>query len=150
MEENGLASFEGGPEFASRMGADWNCQLQKSAFSLVNVFQISLPLSDVIPNASFLSDLTKSRNICGDYIWASGRHLVLCTYAQKIVDFEGCICLGGDDVGLGGNSKGKCVGLYAGNHVWCNLGYILARPGDISSRTLAFHALNYGNLATSG
>ena len=64
--------------------------------------------------------------------------------------FEGCRFLGGYDVGLGGNSKGKCVGLYAGNHVWCNLRYILTRPGDISSRTLAFHILNSGNLATSG
>ena len=54
----------------------------------MSVFKISLPLSDVIPNASLLSDLTKSRNICGDYISASGRHLVLCTYAQKIVDFS--------------------------------------------------------------
>ena len=32
MEENGLAPFEGGSDFASRLKADWNCRLQISAF----------------------------------------------------------------------------------------------------------------------
>ena len=38
MEENGLAPFEGGSEFASCVKADWNCRLQISAFTLVSVF----------------------------------------------------------------------------------------------------------------
>ena len=62
MEENGLAPIEGGSEFASRVKADWNCQLKNSAFSLVSVFRIPFSLSDVIPNASFFNDLTNDQN----------------------------------------------------------------------------------------
>ena len=62
MEENGLAPFEGGSEFASRVKADWNCQLQNSAFSLVSVFIIPFSFSDVIPNASYFNDLTNDQN----------------------------------------------------------------------------------------
>ena len=40
----------------SHMEANWNCQLQISAFSLVPVFRIPFSLSDVIPNASFFND----------------------------------------------------------------------------------------------
>ena len=38
LEGNVLAPFEGGSYSASRVKADWNCQLQKSAFSLVSTF----------------------------------------------------------------------------------------------------------------
>ena len=62
MEENGLAPFEGGSESASPVKADWNCQLQISAFSLVSVFRNPFSLSDVIPNASFFNDLTNDQN----------------------------------------------------------------------------------------
>ena len=62
MENIELAPFEGGPEFASRVKAAWNCRLQISAFSLPSVFRIPFSLSDVIPNASFFSDLTNDQN----------------------------------------------------------------------------------------
>ena len=62
MEENGLAPFEGGSESSSRVKADWNCLLQMLAFSLVSVLRIPFSLSDVIPYASFLSDLTNDQN----------------------------------------------------------------------------------------
>ena len=57
MEENGLDPFEGGSESSSRVKADWNCILQMLAFSLESVLRIPFSLSDVIPYASFLSDL---------------------------------------------------------------------------------------------
>ena len=62
MEENGLAPFEGGSESSSRVKADWNCLLQMLAFSLESVLRIPFSLSDVIPYASFLSDLTNDQN----------------------------------------------------------------------------------------
>ena len=57
-----IAPFEGGSDSASRVKADWNCQLQISTFSLVSVFRIPFTLSDVIPNASFFNDLTNYQN----------------------------------------------------------------------------------------
>ena len=62
MEETGLAPFEGGSESSSRVKADWNCLLQMLAFSLESVLRIPFALSDVIPNASFLSDLINDQN----------------------------------------------------------------------------------------
>ena len=62
MEENGLAPFEGGSESSSRVKADWNCQLQMLVFFLESVLRIPFSLSDVIPYASFLSDLTNDQN----------------------------------------------------------------------------------------
>ena len=62
MEENGLAPFEGRSESASRVNADWNCRLQKSAFSLVSVFRIPFSLSGMIPNASVFNDLIIDQN----------------------------------------------------------------------------------------
>ena len=53
MEENGLATFEGGSESSSRVEADWNCLLQMLDFSLESVLRIPFSLSDVIPNAPF-------------------------------------------------------------------------------------------------
>ena len=64
MEENGLAPFEGGSESSSRVKADWNCLLQMLAFSLESVLRIPFSLSDVIPYASFLSDLTNDQGTC--------------------------------------------------------------------------------------
>ena len=62
IEENGLAPFAGGSESSSRVKADWNCLLQMLAFSLESVLRIPFSLSDVIPYASFLSDLTNDQN----------------------------------------------------------------------------------------
>ena len=62
MEANGLAPFEGGSESSSRVKADWNCLLQMLAFSLESVLKIPFSLSDVIPYASFLSDLINDQN----------------------------------------------------------------------------------------
>ena len=62
MEENRLAPFEGGSESSSRVKADWNCLLQKLAFSLESVLRIPFSLSYVILNASFLSDLINDQN----------------------------------------------------------------------------------------
>ena len=62
MEENRLAPFEGGSESSSRVKADWNCLLQMLAFPLESVLRIPFSLSDVIPYASFLSDLTNDQN----------------------------------------------------------------------------------------
>ena len=53
MEENALASFEGGSESPSRVKVDWNCRLQMSAFNFASVLRIPFSLSDVIPNVSF-------------------------------------------------------------------------------------------------
>ena len=57
MEENGLATFEGGQGSLLRVKADWTCLLQISAFSFASVLRILFSLSDVVPNASFLRDL---------------------------------------------------------------------------------------------
>ena len=62
MEENRLAPFEGGSESSSRVKADWNCLLQMLAFSLESVLRIPFFLSDVIPKASFLSDMINNQN----------------------------------------------------------------------------------------
>ena len=61
MGENGLAPLEGGSESPSRVKADWNGLLHIVyilAFPFISVLRISFSLSDVIPNASFLRDLT--------------------------------------------------------------------------------------------
>ena len=62
VEENGLAPFECGSESSSRVQADCNCLLHMLAFSLESVLRIPFSLSDVIPYASFLSDLTNDQN----------------------------------------------------------------------------------------
>ena len=62
MEENGLAPFEGGSESSSHVKAVWNCLLQTLAFSLESVLRIPFSVSDVIPYASFLSDLINDQN----------------------------------------------------------------------------------------
>ena len=45
-----------------RLKADSNCLLQMFALSRVSVFKIPFSLSEVIPNASFLRDLTNDQN----------------------------------------------------------------------------------------
>ena len=62
-EENGLAPFDGGSESSSRVKADWNCLLQMLAFSLESVLRIPFSLSDMISNASFLSNLINDQNL---------------------------------------------------------------------------------------
>ena len=58
MGENGLAPLLGGSELALHMKADLNCLLHILAFYFISVLRIPFSLSDVIPNASFLRDLT--------------------------------------------------------------------------------------------
>ena len=60
--ENGLAPLEGGSESPSRVKADWNCLFHILAFSFISVLRIPFSLSDVIPNVSFLRDLTNDQN----------------------------------------------------------------------------------------
>ena len=63
MEENGLATFQGGSESSSHVKADWNCLLQMLVFSLESFLRIPpFSLSDVIPCVSFLSDLINDQN----------------------------------------------------------------------------------------
>ena len=62
MGENGLAPLEGGLESPSRVKVDWNCLLHILAFSFITFFKNSVSLSDVIPNVSFLKDLTNDQN----------------------------------------------------------------------------------------
>ena len=62
MEENGLATFEGGSESPSRVKADWKCLLQMSAFYFASVLRIPFSRSDDIPSASFLRDLINDQN----------------------------------------------------------------------------------------
>ena len=62
MGENGLAPLEGGSESPSRVKANWNCLLHILAFSFISVLRIPFSLSDVIPNVSFLRDLTNDQN----------------------------------------------------------------------------------------
>ena len=62
MEENGLAPFEGGSESPLLVKIDWNCLIYILAFSFVSVLRITFSLNDVIPNASFLSDLIYDQN----------------------------------------------------------------------------------------
>ena len=47
----------------SRVKADSNCLLQILALSRVSVFKIPFSLSEVIPNTSFLRDLTNDQNL---------------------------------------------------------------------------------------
>ena len=61
--ENGQAPSEGRSESPSRVNANWNCLLQKSAFSFASALRILFSLSDVIPNASFLRDLINDQNL---------------------------------------------------------------------------------------
>ena len=49
-------------ESDSRMKAGSYCLLQMFALSRVSVFKIPFSLSEVIPNASFLKDLTNDQN----------------------------------------------------------------------------------------
>ena len=56
---NGLVPFEGISVSDSRVKANSNCLLQILALSRVSVFKIPFSLSEVIPNASCLRDLTK-------------------------------------------------------------------------------------------
>ena len=46
----------------SRVKADSNCLLQILALSRVSVFKIPFSLSELIPNTSFLRDLTNDQN----------------------------------------------------------------------------------------
>ena len=75
MGENRLAPFEGGSESPSCVKADWNCLLNILAFSFVSVLRILFSLSEVIPNASFLRDLTNDKNLFFFYLfrlWSIG------------------------------------------------------------------------------
>ena len=62
MEENRLAQFEGGSDSPLLVKIDWNCLIQFLAFSFVSVLRITFSPNDVIPNASFLSDLINAQN----------------------------------------------------------------------------------------
>ena len=62
MGENRLAPLEGGSESSSRVKDDRNYLLHILAFSFVSVLRITFSLSDAIPNASFLRDLTNDQN----------------------------------------------------------------------------------------
>ena len=62
MGENGLVPFEGISVSDSRVKADSNCLLQILALSRVSVFKIPFSLSELIPNVSFLRDLTNDQN----------------------------------------------------------------------------------------
>ena len=62
MGVNGLVPFEGISVSDSRVKADSNCLLQILALSRVSVFKIPFSLSELIPNASFLRDLTNDQN----------------------------------------------------------------------------------------
>ena len=53
--------FEGISVSDSRVKADSNCLLQILALSRLSVFKIPFSLSELIPNASFLRDLTEVR-----------------------------------------------------------------------------------------
>ena len=60
MGVNGLVPFEGISVSDSRVKADSNCLLQILALSRVSVFKIPFSQRELIPNASFLRDLTKT------------------------------------------------------------------------------------------
>ena len=62
--ESGLAPLNGGggSESPSRVKPDWNCLLHILAFSFTSDLIIPFSLSDVIPNVSFLRDLTNDQN----------------------------------------------------------------------------------------
>ena len=62
MGVNGLVPFEGITVSDSRVKADSNCLLQILALSRVSVFKNPFSLSELIPNASFLRDLTNDQN----------------------------------------------------------------------------------------
>ena len=62
MGVNGLVPLRGISESDSRVKADLNCLLQMFALSRVSVFKILFSLCEVIPNASFLRDLTNDQN----------------------------------------------------------------------------------------
>ena len=55
--------LEGISESVSHVNADGNCLLQSFALSTVSVFRIPFSLSEVIPDASFLRDLTNDQNL---------------------------------------------------------------------------------------
>ena len=61
MVENRQAALEGGSESPSPVKADWNCLLHILAFSFVSVLRLPFSLSDAIPKASFLRDLTNDQ-----------------------------------------------------------------------------------------
>ena len=62
MGLNGLVPLHGISKSDSRVKADSNCLLHMFALSKVSVFKIPFSLSAVIPNASFLRDLTNDQN----------------------------------------------------------------------------------------
>ena len=57
MPLDGISSFD------SRLKADWNCLLQISDLSKVSVFKIPFFLRVLIPDASFLRDMTNDQNV---------------------------------------------------------------------------------------
>ena len=59
---NGLVLLHGISKSDWRVKGDSNCLLQMFALSKVSVFKMPFSLSEVIPNASFLRDLTNDQN----------------------------------------------------------------------------------------
>ena len=64
--------FEGISVSDSRVKADSNCLLQILALSRVSVFKIPFSLSELIPNASFLRDLTNDHRYVQFFLKALG------------------------------------------------------------------------------
>ena len=67
MGVNGLVPFEGISVSGSGVKADSNCLLQILALARVSVFKIPFSLSELIPNASFLRDLTNDQNFSSHF-----------------------------------------------------------------------------------
>ena len=62
MGVNGLVLLHGISKSDWRVKTDSNCLLQMFALSKVSVFKMPFSISEVIPNASFLRDLTNDQN----------------------------------------------------------------------------------------
>ena len=69
MGVNGLVPFWGGGfQYQIRVKAGSNCLLQILALSRVSVFKIPFSLSEVIPNASFMRDLTNYQHFLPHFL----------------------------------------------------------------------------------
>ena len=89
---NGLVPLHRISESDSRVKTDSNCLLQMFALSRVSVFKIPFSLSEVIPNASFLRDLTNDQNFFtfSTFLGQSGSGFVM---AVKFMAFKCLIAL---------------------------------------------------------
>ena len=86
MAVNELVPFEWISVSNSRVKADSNCLLQILALSRVSVFKIPFSLSEVIPNASFLRDLTNGQNFFAFYFFRGQSGLALSVPKEKILE----------------------------------------------------------------